>query len=117
MQQQLFGYELYRGTPPHQRSDTSIAAAEAIRPSVNGLRARVLQFIQGQCSGATDEEIQGALQMGGSTERPRRRELVQLGLVLDSGLRRPTASGKKAAVWKTSDEAGRKSELTPMLGA
>jgi hypothetical protein len=34
-----------------------------------------------------------------NTERPRRRELVQQGLVEDSGLRRPLKSGKSGTVW------------------
>lgn len=38
--------------------------------------------------------------MGGSTERPRRVELVEGGHVVDSGLRRLTRSRRFAVVWR-----------------
>jgi hypothetical protein len=49
--------------------------------------------------GATDEEIQHELQMNPSTQRPRRIELVEAKLVLDSTMKRPTSSGRQAVVW------------------
>jgi hypothetical protein len=50
---------------------------------------------------ATDEEIQLGLEMSGSTERPRRVELVAAGRIVDSGRTRPTQSGRQAVVWET----------------
>jgi hypothetical protein len=44
--------------------------------------------------------MQAELQMQGSTQRPRRVELVRAGLVVDSGLRRRTFAGRSAVVWK-----------------
>ena len=46
--------------------------------------------------GATDEEIQNTLHMNPSTQRPRRIELVEAGLVEDSCYTRPTTSGMDA---------------------
>jgi hypothetical protein len=49
--------------------------------------------------GATDEEIQEAIRMNPSTERPRRVELVEARLIENSGHTRPTSSGMDAAIW------------------
>jgi hypothetical protein len=60
----------------------------------------VFHFIQEQgWRGATDEEIQTALDMNPSTQRPRRVELVDQGLIQDSGRTRLTRSKRAAAVW------------------
>lgn len=93
--------DLLSWRPPAQRhSDTSRAAADAIAPKAGTLRAVVLAFIKSQGAfGATDEEISLALDMAGNTVRPRRRELQQAGLVVDSGRRRPTESRRLAVVW------------------
>lgn len=87
--------------PPAQRhSPTSVAAAERIEPDAATLRAAVLAFIRGRGDhGATDEEVQDGLVMNPSTERPRRRELQQAGMVRDSGRTRLTRSNRKAVVW------------------
>lgn len=87
--------------PPAQRhSETSMAAAEAIRPSAATLRMKVLGFIVARGGdGATDEEVQAALRLEGSTQRPRRVELVDAGLVKHSGATRATRKGRRAAVW------------------
>jgi len=86
--------------PYQQHSDTSLAAAEAIQSSAATLRANVLGHIKRMGTmGATDEEIQHALNMQGNTERPRRRELEQAGLISDSGRRRQTLSARYAVVW------------------
>jgi hypothetical protein len=86
--------------PAHQRhSTTSRAAARAAVPRVNELQARVLAFIRAQ-GGATDNEIQDALDMNPSTQRPRRIELMERGLVRDSGRKRKTPSGREAVVWE-----------------
>lgn len=88
--------------PPAQRhSITSLEAAKLIKRQTNNLRAVVLKRIL-QCGqqGATDEELQMALNMNASTQRPRRIELVQAGLVIKSTFKRPTASGRLAAVWQ-----------------
>jgi len=81
-----------------EHSDTSVAAAGAIEPTAATLRMAVLGVIAAT-GGATDEEIQAALGLAGNTQRPRRVELCEAGRVVDSGVRRPTKSGRQAAVW------------------
>lgn len=92
--------------PPHSRgSETSKKAATEIVTVAGRLRQQVLKFIvdQGE-SGATDAEVQAALSMEGSTERPRRGELAKANLIRDSGRTRPTPSGRAATVWVATGE-------------
>jgi len=85
-------------------SETSEAAAVTLRPTARTLRAKVYRFIRDQAGhGATDEEAQLFLGMNPSTERPRRRELQQQGLIRDSGLTRRTRSNRQAVVWVAVD--------------
>lgn len=79
-------------------SDTSVAAAKQIEPVSGALRRAVLAFIRDH-GPVTDEEIQLSLGMGANTERPRRRELQQMGMIQDSGKTKPTLSGRKAVAW------------------
>lgn len=89
-----------------QGSDTSKAAAKSVKSSAGVLRVQVLHFLEQQgLWGATDEEVQLALSMNPNTERPRRIELVVAGAVKDSGQRRSTTSGRKAAVWVSVPDA------------
>ena len=90
------------GQPPKYQahSDTSKAAAAEIETNARTLRATVYSFLKiSGLYGATDEELQVALNMNPSTERPRRIELVELRLVKDGGKKRNTKSGRKAVVW------------------
>lgn len=80
-------------------SETSRAAAQDIQPTASTLRAKVLEFIADRGElGATDEEVQLALDMNPSTQRPRRVELAERGLIEKRG-QRPTRSGRQAVVW------------------
>ncbi len=98
-------YTDYDGTPPHVRgSDTSRSAAVDIAASVTELQQRV--FAQLQLGPATDDEMQLALGMNPSTQRPRRVELVDRGLVCGSPQRRETRTGKYAVVWQVHAETG-----------
>lgn len=94
--------------PPAQRhSATSVDAAEAIEPSADSLRGAVLEALRkAGADGMTDEEMQTALNMNPSTQRPRRIELMRLGLVRDGGATRPTRSGRKAVVWVATTAGG-----------
>ena len=85
---------------PSNGTETSNIAAEMIQPSAGTLRRQVLDYITlcGE-TGAIDEEIQDALAMNPSTERPRRGELVDAGLVYCNDTRRKTKSGRPACVW------------------
>ncbi len=91
---------LFDDPPAQQHSAPSIAAAEAIKPTAAKLREQVYDAILAAgVAGMTDEEVQDALNMGGSTERPRRRELEQANRIRDSGRTRATKSGRSATVW------------------
>jgi hypothetical protein len=95
--------------PPARRNapkGTSDKAAERIAGNAWIPRDRILAFIAEQVAhGATDDEGETALGIKPQTYTPRRGELVGLGLVVDSGRRRPTSSGRPAAVWVTRNLA------------
>lgn len=79
---------------------TSRAAALAVFPRTGTQRGDVLDEIIGAGSfGMTDAELQRALGMNPSTERPRRIELVQGGWVMDSGRKRASAGADVSIVW------------------
>jgi hypothetical protein len=103
MQASLFGPMTEQNAnkmPVHSGTPTSAAAARQIAGHTKTLRAQVFAyFVRRKDLGATDEEVQRALRMPGNTERPRRQELEEQGLVIDSGLKRTTASGREAVVW------------------
>lgn len=83
-----------------RNSDTSRAAQASAEPKAGTKRALVLAFIRGRgAEGATDEEVQMGLPISANTERPRRVELVDAGLVVDSKRRRATVGGDLAVVW------------------
>lgn len=88
---------------PH--SPTSIAAAERIEPAAETLRGKALNYLR-SVNGATDEQIQQALGLNPSTARPRRVELTEKGLVVESGEARKTSSGRWAVVWKAAPRQG-----------
>lgn len=88
-------------TAPYQgHSQTSKAAASSVLESLNAGQRRVREYLAA-CgpTGGTDEQIQAGTGMRANTERPRRIELVELGLVRDSNQRRATSSGRTATVW------------------
>lgn len=81
-------------------SETSLEAAIAAEPAAGTQRRRVLDLLREHpFTGLTDHEMQEKLGMNPSTQRPRRVELVDGGLVKDSGICRLTPSGKRAVVW------------------
>lgn len=92
-------YTLFGGNPPAvAHSETSRAAAEAIAPKIGPMHEQIIEHLA--CiGGATDEEMQRHIRMSPNTQRPRRRELQLMGRIVDSGLRRPTSSGRDAVVW------------------
>ena len=80
-----------------EHSETSKDAARRIEPVRGTLREVVYSFLKDAgADGLTDEEGIAATKMPASTYRPRRVDLVEAGLVRDSGIRRATKSGRKA---------------------
>jgi hypothetical protein len=98
-----------RLTPPARRNappGTSDKAAERIAGFSGILRDRVQAYIAScGANGSTDDEGEAALSIKPQTYTPRRRELVILGIVVDSGSRRATSSGRSAAVWVLREHA------------
>ncbi len=95
----LLGDEPY--VPPFQsHSFTSREAAHSIAPRVTALQQRVLDYLTHNPEGATDNALGEALNLIGSTLRPRRIELVDAGLVVDSGrYARDGESKRRSTVW------------------
>ena len=90
----------YRGTPPHVSAETSVAAAESMREPAKGKRGRVLLEIRvAGDTGATDDELEQTTGWRHQTVSARRRELVLLHYIKDSGRQRKTSSGRNAIVW------------------
>lgn len=86
--------------PAQQHSATSVEAAGRIAPVASTLRMAVLRWLRSRgIEGGTDEEGIDATALSPSTFRPRRVELVNLGLVVDSKTVRKTRSGRNATVW------------------
>jgi len=77
-------------------SETSKSAAKSMTKRAPKDRERVLKAIAKRPM--TDEQIATKLRMSPNTARPRRVELVALGLVESKGTRK-TSSGRLAQVW------------------
>lgn len=92
------------GKARRDHPETSHAAADRIRDKAGTLRAKVYRTLFRSDDGLTDEQIALLLNMNPSTARPRRIELVERGLVEDSGETRLTRSGRKAIVWIITKE-------------
>lgn len=80
--------------------DTSHHAAWLASLTSDHLRARCLRALKA-CP-LTDFELGDAVGRQQTSAGKRRGELVALGLVEDSGLRRPTPSGATAIVWRAT---------------
>src|SRR5690349_3015696 len=88
-------------------SGTSEAAAKAMAPKAPTLRARCLAEVVGAGAiGRTADEVADRLRHDKCSIRPRLSELLRLGKVRDSGLRRKTAMGAAAVVWIAEEGAG-----------
>lgn len=93
--------------PPHVvGSDTSKAAAESVAAHAPILREQVLaQIAKRGAVGATCDEIEVSLNGRHQTISARVRELAKDGLIVDSGKRRPTRSGRTASVYVVKVQA------------
>lgn len=83
---------------------TSLAAYEKSRPKFGSNKARVYQIIlDKQEFGATDQELQKALNMSGDTLRPARLSLLKNGLIYDSGKTRQNENGNDCIIWLSTE--------------
>lgn len=86
--------------PVHNGAPTSRAAAGAIKPSADSLRQRVYEYVAlcGE-NGATREECEIALELSGSTVRPRVVELMNAGRLREvPETTRATSAGRQARI-------------------
>lgn len=85
-------------------SETSKAASVSIEQNIGTIRWRILALLR-KCGdgGATDDELQHWTNLNPSTQRPRRIELCEAGLVRNSGQTRKTRSGRQAVVWVATE--------------
>lgn len=88
-------------TAPHVvGSDTSLAAAESIERQAPTMQRAVLDcIVRGAQCRRTCDEVEVWLDMSHQTASARIRELAKAGTIVDSGQRRKTRSGRKAAVY------------------
>lgn len=87
--------------PPHNGTDTSMAAAESVSGAVTGRRLAVLEALRTH-GPMTQEQVGEVLGWPIQSVNPRIYELARGGRVRDTGTRRSTRSGKTAAVWEIS---------------
>lgn len=80
--------------------ETSAEAAESMIPELGALQLEVLRAIRSRPG--TADETATLLRRSPLSVRPRTSELRDAGLITDTGLRRPNASGKSAAVWSVT---------------
>ena len=86
----------------HNYTDTSIRAYGKKILKLQGLRLKVLEFLQSQSS--TNFETAEELEMTLSSVCGRCRELQLMDLVFDSGKRRKTPNGGTAIVWQVKQK-------------
>lgn len=93
----LFAYaERYPSAPGYKDRDTSRLAAESMAKGAPLLREQCRRALRD--GPATADEIAGRLGQSILSIRPRLSELKQSGEVVDTGERRPNASGRPAKV-------------------
>lgn len=90
----------YPDSPGHRNVETSIAAADALAPKLGRLQAMALaEYRAVYPAGLTADELAARLELDRYSIQPRTSELRRKGLIRDSGIRRPNATGKQAIVW------------------
>ncbi|RYM11018.1 hypothetical protein [Sphingobium cupriresistens] len=96
----------YPNSPGAYPVDTSIAAADAVAPSVSYLQKLILAVLRSVGAyGATGDEIAERLGWERFRVRPRTSELRVLRKIVDSGARRKSQSGIASIVWVLAEHA------------
>jgi predicted ArsR family transcriptional regulator len=80
--------------------ETSWAAARSITDEQVSRSQRIVYAVLQSRGPMTDEELVSLVAMSPSGTRTRRKELVEEGLVRDSGNRKFTKTGRQAVVWE-----------------
>ena len=104
----------YEPTPPHvSNSETSLEAAQSIKPNVSKIRGEVLKCIKEMPSGLTCDQVECITGLSHQTCSARFRELASCQpplihkLLMDDGnyARRKTRSGRGAYVYIATEAA------------
>lgn len=106
MNDDLFGNDNVKAHARWSDPDTSHAAAEGVTPNLRELQAAVLAFAY-RCEpfGFTDPAMNEHFGVQSSTYRTRRSELVEYGLIADTGERvKLGGKGRAHAVWRVTDK-------------
>ena len=87
--------------------DTSVEAAESVTPTRSQMKAVVYRLLQEKGPMTDQELLEGIHGLGipaaYSSPGKRRGDLVDEGLVVDSGVRRPNSNGRQMIVWRVAD--------------
>lgn len=91
---------------------TSLEAWDSVQGEpVRSVRERVWRLLQVAADyGRTDDEMERATGLRHQTLSAARRGLSKDGLIVDSGRRRKTRSGRNAIVWVIPEDDGREQE-------
>ena len=80
---------------------TSVSAALSALPRSGTIRRKVYDyFVDRGLRGATDQEVEIALQISGNTLRPTRGSLVKDGYLIDTGTTRKNYNQQDCIVWR-----------------
>lgn len=90
----------YPNTPGYKAPGPSAEAAEAMKPTATELQYWCLHALQRHPEGLTADECATQLTASVLSIRPRFSELLARKLIVDTGIRRPNASGRNATVWR-----------------
>ena len=77
-------YEFYDGMAPHNKTDTSIAAAKEMTPRAKPIREQVFDLLSSARDGMTCDEVEVALSRPHTTVSARIRELVLVDKIMES---------------------------------
>lgn len=80
--------------------ETSREAAQAVAPTCEAIRQRIVALLAGKSDPMTADEITRALGIDGFTVRPRITELAKRGAIEDSGIRKPGSRGRTQTAWR-----------------
>jgi len=92
----------YPTSPGHKATGTSAASAAKMASAAPVLREKCMSALEGRP--LTADEVAAACGESILAIRPRISELKRAGDIIDSGDRRPNASGHRAIVWKIKSD-------------
>ena len=91
---------IYPDSAGHRGVETSVAAADALAPTLGRLqRMAEVAIREAGWIGLTADELAARLGLDRWSIQPRTSELKRKGRIRDSGQRRPNCTGKLAIVW------------------